>query len=72
VRALGGGLLSLLTYGAVTFAMTRSPIGAVSALRETSVVFAAALGHLFLGERLTRWRLLACAAVAAGVALLGW
>ncbi len=72
VRALGGGLLSLLTYGTVTFAMTRAPIGAVSALRETSVVFAAVIGHLFLGERLTRWRLLACAAVAAGVGLLGW
>jgi hypothetical protein len=37
--------------------MTVAPIGLVSALRETSVVFAAFIAHLFLRERLTKSRL---------------
>ena len=72
LRALGGGTLSLIVYSSVMYAMARAPIGAVSALRETSVVFAALLGHAFLGERLTARRLLACVVIASGVAALGW
>ena len=69
--SLGGGL-SLLTYGIVVFALARAPIAAVSALRETSVVFAALLGHLFLGERLTARKLAACVVIALGTACIGW
>jgi drug/metabolite transporter (DMT)-like permease len=50
---------------------TVAPMGAVSALRETSVLFAALIGHLFLGESLGLARLLACAAIAAGTVLIG-
>jgi drug/metabolite transporter (DMT)-like permease len=32
-------------------------MGSVSALRETSVVFAALIGRLFLGKRLTGYRI---------------
>jgi len=71
-RALLGGGLSLLTYGIVVFALARAPIAAVSALRETSVVFAALLGHLFLGERLTARKLAACVVIALGTACIGW
>jgi drug/metabolite transporter (DMT)-like permease len=71
-RAAAGGVLSLVTYATVIFALTRAPIGAVSALRETSVVFAALLGYLFLGERLTARRLFACAVIAIGAACIGW
>src|SRR5262249_3177461 len=63
-RAIAGGVLSLLTYFMVIFALTHAPIGAVSALRETSVVFTALLGHLFLGDRLTAGRLVACTVIA--------
>ena len=52
-KAASGGAISLLAYGAIIWAMQTSPMGAVSALRETSVVFAALLGAAFLGERLT-------------------
>ena len=45
-------------------------MGATSALRETSVLFAAVIGHAFLGERLGPARLVACAAIAAGAACL--
>jgi drug/metabolite transporter (DMT)-like permease len=47
--------------------MTRGALGAVSALRETSVVFAAFIGRFWLGERLGPRRLAACLAIGAGV-----
>jgi hypothetical protein len=49
-RAFAGGLVSLLAYGIVIYAMDLAPMGAVSALRETSVLFAALIGRLFLGD----------------------
>ena len=72
MRAAAGGVLSLAAYGVVVFALRRAPIGAVSALRETSVVFAGLLGHFWLRERLTLRRLLFCIVIAAGAALIGW
>lgn len=69
--AFAGGLVSLLAYGIVIYAMSAAPMGAVSALRETSVLFAALIGYLFLGESLTVPRLLACAAIAAGTVMIG-
>jgi drug/metabolite transporter (DMT)-like permease len=53
-KAASGGLISLAAYGAIIWAMQANAMGAVSALRETSVVFAALLGALFLNERLDR------------------
>jgi drug/metabolite transporter (DMT)-like permease len=72
VKAAGGGLISIAAYGAIIWAMQASPMGAVSALRETSVVFAALLGAAFLGERLTAQRIVACIIIAAGAACVGW
>ena len=71
-RAAFGGVVSLVAYAIVIVAASVAPMGAVSALRETSVVFAAVIGRLFLAERLTPARLASCAAVAAGAVLLGW
>jgi len=71
-KAVGGGVISLLAYGAIIWAMQESAMGAVSALRETSVVFAALLGAIFLRERLTGWRIAACCIIAAGAACVGW
>src|ERR1043166_1405620 len=71
-KAIGGGVISLAAYGAIIWAMRTSAMGAVSALRETSVVFAALLGAAFLGERLTAWRIAACCVIAAGAACVGW
>ncbi len=55
----------------VTWAFTLSPIGPVSALRETSIVFAAVIGRLFLSEPLTTRRLGACVVIAVGAGGLG-
>jgi drug/metabolite transporter (DMT)-like permease len=71
-KAASGGAISLAAYGAIIWAMQASPMGAVSALRETSVVFAALLGAVFLGERLTGLRIAACCIIAAGAACVGW
>jgi drug/metabolite transporter (DMT)-like permease len=71
-KAAGGGLISLAAYGAIIWAMQGNAMGAVSALRETSVVFAALLGAAFLNERLTGLRIAACCIIAAGAACVGW
>ena len=71
LTAAGGGVISLLAYGLIILAMSLSPMGPVSALRETSVVFAALIGRLFLKERLTALRLVACVVVAIGALCIG-
>ena len=53
VFALGliGGVFAVVAYGLVLYAKTIAPIGAVSAVRELSVIIAALIGVLFFGER---------------------
>jgi drug/metabolite transporter (DMT)-like permease len=62
--------LSMLAYGLVLWAQTRGALAAVAALRESSVVVAAALGVVLFREPLGRTRVAASIAVAAGVVLL--
>jgi drug/metabolite transporter (DMT)-like permease len=64
------GVLAVAAYGIAVWAMTRAPIALVAALRETSVVVAAILGALVLGEPFGRHRVLASIGVAAGIVLL--
>jgi drug/metabolite transporter (DMT)-like permease len=70
--ALGGGLVSIAAYGIVIWAMQFGAMGVVSAMRETSVVYAALIGWFFLGEELSSRRIASCLAVAAGAACLAW
>lgn len=65
-KAVGGGVLAMLAYGLVVVAYAHAPAGLVTAVRETSVVFAVLIGALLLGETLTMRRLLACVIVASG------
>jgi drug/metabolite transporter (DMT)-like permease len=67
---LGGALISSTAYAIAIWAMSVAPMAHVVALRETSVVMAAAIGALFLGEPFGRRRIAAAAVVAAGAALL--
>ena len=69
-RGLIGGAASLAAYGIVLFAMTRAPVAAVAALRETSVLFAALIGALWLKEGFGAMRLAGAASVAVGIAAL--
>lgn len=69
-RNLLGGACSLAAYAIVLWAMTRAPVAAVAALRETSVLFAALIGALWLKEGFGLVRLTGAASVVAGVAAL--
>jgi drug/metabolite transporter (DMT)-like permease len=66
VAIIGGGC-SLAAYGIVLWAMTRAPIAAVAALRETSVLFAALIGSLVLKEGFGWRRLAGAASVVVGI-----
>ena len=66
---LGGGA-SYLAYGIVTWAFTQAPIAVITALRETSVIFALLIGLMFLGERSTPLKIAACLMTVFGVVLL--
>jgi drug/metabolite transporter (DMT)-like permease len=72
LKALAGGVISLIAYVAVILALALGPIGPISALRETSVIFAVLIGRIFLGEALTMRRLAACAVIAFGASCLGY
>ncbi len=65
-----GGLASLGSYWIALWAMTRAPVAAVSALRETSVLFAAALSVLVLKERFGLQRAIGAVVIVAGVIAL--
>lgn len=71
-EALGGGLVAMIAYGVVVAAFALGPAGPITALRETSVVFAVLIGWLFLGEALTARRIVACGIVAIGAICLGY
>lgn len=66
-----GGFVSMTAYGLVLFAKNFAPLGAVSALRETSVIFAALIGFVFLREGNWMRRLGAAVVMALGVAMIG-
>jgi drug/metabolite transporter (DMT)-like permease len=71
LSGLIAGLLSVTGYAIALWAMTMAAMAPVVALRETSVVFAAIIGSVFLGEGFVARRVAASIAVALGVVLLG-
>lgn len=68
--AVVAGIATFVAYAFVLAALERAPAAPVAAVRETSVVIAAALAALVLKERVTRWRFLGACAVVAGIAVL--
>ena len=68
--ALGGAAASLGSYAIALWAMAHAPVALVAALRETSVLFAALIGMLFLGERFGWMRAGGAALVVVGVVTL--
>jgi drug/metabolite transporter (DMT)-like permease len=67
---LGAGVLSILGYVVVLWAQTRAPLGVVSALRETGVLWAAVIGAVVFKENSLRRVVAPALAVVLGVALL--
>ncbi|HET7413865.1 MAG TPA: hypothetical protein VFJ18_14510 [Pararhizobium sp.] len=67
---LVGGILSVFAYGAVIYANSFTHLAAVSAVRESSVIFASLIGLVIFGERPWQRRLVSACIVAAGVIAL--
>jgi drug/metabolite transporter (DMT)-like permease len=61
-----GGLLTLISFTSMTYAMRYAPVGIVSAIRESSVLIALVLAALMLKEQLDRWRILAGVLIVIG------
>ena len=69
VFVIGGGA-SFAAYAIVIWAFTQAPIALVTALRETSIVFALIIGVFFLKERLDLAKVVSTMTTLLGVALL--
>ncbi|MCA8902989.1 MAG: EamA family transporter [Hyphomonas sp.] len=65
-----GGIASTISYGLAIFAYTLTDAAHVTALRETSVVFAAAMGAWILKESFGARRIVAAAVLAGGLVLM--
>ncbi len=70
MRGLFGGASSLASYGLALFAMTKAPIAAVAALRETSILFALLISIFILKETAGKWRYVAGGMIAMGALIL--
>jgi drug/metabolite transporter (DMT)-like permease len=69
-RGLAGGALQFLSYGIAIWAMTIVPIAVVAALRETSVLFGAAIAVVLLKEPLRAVRIVAALMIVCGLILI--
>jgi drug/metabolite transporter (DMT)-like permease len=67
---VGAGILSTLGYCIAIWAMSQSAMGGVSAIRETSILFAALIGTFVLHEKMTVPKILGALMVTAGVICL--
>ena len=69
-RGLFGGAGSVASYGLALYAMTKAPIAAVAALRETSIFFALLISVFILKEKASPWRYVAGGIIAAGALVM--
>ena len=69
-RGIIGGFVAIVSFGAIMFATRLDKVGEVAVLRETSVVFAALIGWLFLKEKVGLLRSGLMVAIAAGAILV--
>jgi drug/metabolite transporter (DMT)-like permease len=69
-RTLVSGVLGIASFTVFLWALAKAQVGAVAALRETSIVFSALLGGAVLRERITRTRATSIVLVALGCAAI--
>ncbi|MEM9011315.1 MAG: DMT family transporter [Pseudomonadota bacterium] len=70
LRGLIGGVTGLVSFGCIMLATRIGKVGEAAALRETSTVFAALIGWLFLREHVGPVRAALMAVIAAGAVLV--
>ena len=64
---VAGGVLAMTAYGAVIWCYSLGAIAPIAALRETSVIIAAAMGTMLLREPFGRSRILAASCCVIGI-----
>ena len=69
-RGLFGGAGSVASYGLALYAMTRAPVAAVAALRETSIFFALIISVFIFREKASPWRYVAGVLIALGALVM--
>ncbi len=70
LRGLFGSVIVYISFGAIFLATRLDKVGEAAALRETSVIFAALLGWLFLKEKIGPVRSLLMVVIASGAVLV--
>ncbi len=65
-----GGAASFIAYAIVVYAFTQSSIALVTALRETSIIFAMLIGVLALGEKMSIVKTISALTALGGAILL--
>ncbi len=66
-RTVISGLLGTVAFGVFLWALSHGPIGGVSALRETSVLFASLIGVMVLKEKWSVQRFAGALLITAGI-----
>jgi len=69
-KAFGGGVLAMIAYSIVLYALSVGGMAHVSALRETSVLFAVVIGAVTLGEKFGAIRWIAAISIVGGVSVM--
>ncbi|MGI9503491.1 MAG: EamA family transporter, partial [Geminicoccaceae bacterium] len=69
-RGVVGALFAYVSFGSLMLATRLDHVGEAAALRATSIVYATAIGLLFLGEKLDRYRLFLIFFVFVGAMLV--
>lgn len=69
-RGVIGGLVAFMSFGAIMMATRLDKVGEAAVLRETSTVFAAVIGWVFLKETVGPRRVALMALIAAGAVIV--
>jgi len=70
LRGIIGGLVAFASFGSIMLATRLDHVGEAAVLRETSTVFAALIGWLFLNERVGPTRVALMGLIAAGAVIV--
>jgi len=62
-----GGFFSYIAYVITVWAFTKAPIPMVSALRESSIIFAIFIGYFYLKEKISLYKIISILLIFAGV-----
>ena len=69
-RGLAGGVIAIFSFGSIMLATRLDNVGEAAVLRETSTIFAAIIGYIFLKETVGIIRFLMIAFIAIGAVVV--